>query len=166
MEIEIRGQAFQLLYQKAVFWKDTGTLLISDLHLGKITHFRKSGIAAPSAAYERNFSLLTELVEITKAERIFLLGDLFHSRFNNEWLRFTSWRNQFSSIDIRAVLGNHDILPPALFKEVNITLDDQLIEGEFLFTHHPENLPEKNFFCFQRTYSSGVLPYIFCETTY
>ena len=94
MEIEIRGQHFQLLPQKAVYWREKNTLLISDLHLGKITHFRKEGIAVPSIAYHRNFSILDELIDTLHAERIIFLGDLFHHKRNKEWEVFESWRNK------------------------------------------------------------------------
>jgi metallophosphoesterase superfamily enzyme len=50
MQIEIRDNHFDLLIQKAIFWQEKQTLLIGDLHLGKITHFRKEGIAIPQIA--------------------------------------------------------------------------------------------------------------------
>lgn len=77
MQIEIRGEHFQLLTQKAIFWEETQTLLIGDLHLGKITHFRKEGIALPPNAIDNNFKRLNELVQSTGATRIIFLGDLF-----------------------------------------------------------------------------------------
>ena len=33
-----------------MIWENTNTLLVADIHLGKITHFRKAGIAVPAAA--------------------------------------------------------------------------------------------------------------------
>ena len=84
VKIEIRGHEFHLLPQKAIFWKNKNTLLISDLHLGKITHFRKAGIAIPTEALLRNFNILEFLIREYKPQRIILLGDLFHSAFNSE----------------------------------------------------------------------------------
>jgi metallophosphoesterase superfamily enzyme len=77
MQIEIRGNHFLLLTQRAIFWQETQTLLIGDIHLGKITHFRKEGIAVPPNAIENNFKRLNELVQNTGATRIIFLGDYF-----------------------------------------------------------------------------------------
>ena len=137
MEIEIMGQHFQLLAQKAILWKDKKTLLASDLHLGKVTHFRKAGIAVPSVAYVNNFTRLDELMKENDIERIFFLGDLFHNRYNEEWAHFTAWRARYSSVEIIVVPGNHDILPYTLFEDADMSVHDDFREGNFLFTHHP-----------------------------
>lgn len=148
MEIDIRGHSFQLLPQKAAFWKNTKTLLIGDLHLGKITHFRKEGIAVPSAAYENNFIRLDEMVDTLKAERIIFLGDLFHSRYNKEWERFVAWRDKYGSIEMNIVIGNHDILPHELLRRSNLIIHDHFSEGEFVFTHHPGGERKDDVFSF------------------
>src|SRR5688572_22324319 len=111
MEIEIRGNTFTLLPQKAILWKNKSTLLISDMHLGKVTHFRNSGIAIPTKALINNFHRLDELIQSHNIGRIILLGDLFHSVYNQEWKQFVNWRNRNSQLEIIMVLGNHDILP-------------------------------------------------------
>ncbi|MDQ3016263.1 MAG: metallophosphoesterase, partial [Bacteroidota bacterium] len=120
MEINIRGHYFQLLSHKAILWKETKTLLISDVHLGKISHFRNAGIAVPSAAYDQNFNRLSDLLLTTGGERIIFLGDLFHNRRNIEWEHFEQWRSNYSEIEMIVVLGNHDILPGSLFSENNV----------------------------------------------
>ena len=137
MEIRIRGQHFRLLHQKAVYWIETKTLLISDLHLGKITHFRKAGIAAPTAAFESNFIRLEELILQNQPEHIVFLGDLFHNRYNKEWDRFEEWRNRHRSIEMLLLIGNHDILPADLFRKADINLADHWEDGQFLLYHHP-----------------------------
>jgi hypothetical protein len=61
MQIENQRKPFYLLLtQRAIFWQETQTLLIGDLHLGKITHFRKEGIAVPPNAIDNNFKRLNE----------------------------------------------------------------------------------------------------------
>ncbi len=157
MEIEIAGHHFVLLPQKAVFWKEQKTLLIGDLHLGKITHFRKAGIAIPSVAQHYNFSTLDTLVTGNHTERIIFLGDLFHHHYNSEWESFSRWRNKYPEVEMIVVLGNHDILPMSLFEETNIRVEDHLIEGEFLFTHHPHNDIDPNIFVF-----CGHIHPVFC----
>lgn len=148
MKITIRENQFELLPEKAVFWEDTATLLIADLHLGKVTHFRKEGIAIPSVALENNFLRLDAIVNRTNAKRIFLLGDLFHSRYNKEWERFSDWREKHHSIEIQIVIGNHDILPQHLFRECNLILRSELEESGFMFTHHPVSEDQHGLYVF------------------
>ena len=120
MQIEIRGNHFILLTQRAIFWEETQTLLIGDLHLGKITHFRKEGIAVPNNAAANNFLRLNELVQRTGATRIIFLGDLFHNEYNSEWETFREWRAEHHYIDMIIVMGNHDILPVSLLLECDL----------------------------------------------
>jgi len=143
MEININGSAFILLHQKAIYWRQQSTLLIGDLHLGKVTHFRKEGIAVPSRALENNFMRLNEILAAHSINRIIFLGDLFHNQYNDEWERFAEWRLRNSEIEMIIVPGNHDILPDHLFSRINILVQPkELIIGNFLFTHHPkENIP-------------------------
>jgi len=149
MEIEIKNNQFVLLPQKAVFWKNEKTLLISDLHLGKVTHFRKEGIAIPSAAFDNNFKRLDELIVLNTPSRIIFLGDLFHNHHNVEWELFTAWRNKFHLIEMSIVLGNHDILPQRLFAENKITVfEDKYSIGNFVFAHHPKEIHMTNTYSF------------------
>ena len=56
MEVEILGERIELMSQKAVWLKHRSTLLLADLHFGKINHFRKSGIPVPPKANDQNYS--------------------------------------------------------------------------------------------------------------
>ena len=142
MEVEILNERFGLYPQKAVFWKAKNTLLLSDLHLGKINHFRKAGIPVPSKANDHNLELFIDLIEVCKPERIVCLGDLFHSYYNAEWEVFGEVVKHFSSISFDLVLGNHDIMGKYQYWRKGITLHDSLRMDNFLLTHHPiEEVP-------------------------
>lgn len=149
MQIEIRNNHFDLLTQKAIFWQEKRTLLIGDLHLGKIAHFRKEGIAIPQLAAENNFERLDELADNTKASRIIFLGDLFHNTYNAEWEMFSAWRAKYHFIEMLIVIGNHDVLPVSLFLESNIDVyKNDFEEDHFIFTHHPKVEPDPSKFVF------------------
>lgn len=149
MQIEIRGNHFLLLAQRAIFWEEAQTLLIGDLHLGKVTHFRKAGIAIPGNAIANNFQRLNEIVKSTGATRIIFLGDLFHSEYNSEWELFREWRAEHHYIDMIIVIGNHDILPVSLLLECDLEVHvEDYDEGDFTFTHHPKVEPDPARFVF------------------
>lgn len=148
-EINIRGHHFLLLKEKAIFWPERSTLLISDVHLGKVMHFRKEGIAVPDLALLQNFARLENLLFLTGADRIIFLGDLFHHELNTEWDLFSGWRRQFCQVEMMIVKGNHDILPDELFSGLDMeVVAGTLIEEEFLFTHHPLEVPAGCHFAF------------------
>ena len=148
MKIEIKGEAFILLHQKALYWKGRKTMLISDFHLGKITHFRKAGIAIPAVAHNNNLSRLDELIATYDTERVYLLGDLFHHSYNTEWDHFAAWRSQYTALTMHIMLGNHDRLPHHLFDEARIDIMHELVEDDFIFTHHPKAQPGEGAYIF------------------
>jgi uncharacterized protein len=143
MDIEILDERIELFPQKALFWKNQNILLLADLHLGKINHFRKSGIAVPQKANDHNIETLMELISLTKPHRIILLGDLFHSHYNPEWEVFGELVKHFSHISFELVLGNHDIMSERQYERKGIRVYDELVIGPFLLTHHPmDEIPE------------------------
>lgn len=142
MDFSIVGEEMILFPQKALFWKRQRILFIADLHLGKINHFRKSGIAVPSGANDHNLELLLEVIGLSKPERIIFLGDLFHSYYNAEWEVVGEVIKHFASVSFELVLGNHDIMSERQYESKGIIVYDDLTIGPFLFTHHPmENIP-------------------------
>ena len=120
----------------ALFWKRESTLLISDLHLGKITHFRKYGAAVPRQAMHRNFQRLNGLLDRFDPEGICFLGDLFHSHINAEWDLFEQWVHE-SGVRLRLVMGNHDVISPLRYEELGIRCTETLQKDPFTLTHHP-----------------------------
>jgi uncharacterized protein len=141
MDIEICGEQMTLFPQKALFWKTEKILLLADLHLGKINHFRKSGIAVPSRANDHNLELLMEVVGMAQPQRIICLGDLFHSHYNSEWEVFGEVVKYYDGISFELVLGNHDIMSEHQYERKGIKVYDDLTLGPFLFTHHPVDAP-------------------------
>ena len=136
-EVEIFNETLELWPQKAVRWKKKNVLFIADLHLGKINHCRRSGIAVPSKANDRNLELLIDLLNFTKPERVICLGDLFHSHYNPEWEVFGELVKHYNNISFELVLGNHDIMSKIQYQRKGILLHDTLRLGPFIFTHHP-----------------------------
>jgi len=140
--IEIASEVLELLPQRAVYWKRTGILLIADLHLGKINHFRRAGIPVPSKANEKNLEVLVDLLQRVKPQRLICLGDLFHSHYNEEWEVFGELVSHFPGVSFELVLGNHDIMSERQYSRKKISVVDELTLDKFVFSHHPkENVP-------------------------
>ena len=87
-----------------MFWEEQNMLLISDVHLGKISHFRKYGSAVPQKAIAENFERLSRVVDLFQPKKICFLGDLFHSSLNLEWDLFENWMQEISA-EVMLVVG-------------------------------------------------------------
>lgn len=136
LETTINDQLFTMHSSGALFWNEKNTLLIADVHLGKVTHFRKNGFAIPNDALHKNFEKLIEVVDFFKASTILFLGDLFHSTKNNEWDLFVEWSEK-CTCEVVLIAGNHDIIDAQNYINNGIKVIDYIRIDNFLLTHHP-----------------------------
>jgi uncharacterized protein len=135
--VTIASETFSLCLQRAVYWHGKSILILADLHLGKVNHFRKAGVPVPIKANDKNIEQLVELLQQTKPERVIFLGDLFHSHYNSEWEVFGQLIQHFSEISFELVLGNHDVMSEHQYTKHKISLHNELVIAPFLLTHHP-----------------------------
>jgi DNA ligase-associated metallophosphoesterase len=130
-------QNLLLLPEKAVFWKEQQILIVADIHLGKVGHFRKAGIAIPKKMEQDDLAELSDLIHRYSPKTILLLGDLFHSELNNDWDWLVLWRSLFTDLRMILVLGNHDVLNKALYSDLRFELFEHFDAGPFRFSHEP-----------------------------
>lgn len=145
MTITLRGEALDLLPEKAIFWPREETLLVADLHLGKPDTFLAAGIAVPRDTATADLATLSRLLERTAARRLVVLGDLLHARAGrSEALLRTvaEWRERHSDLEILAVRGNHDRRagdpPPEWRFQVAA---EPVLELPFALRHFPDATP-------------------------
>lgn len=130
------NNTFLLSADRCIFWEDKKILILSDVHLGKTGHFRKSGIAIPQAIFKEDMQRLVTQLQIFKPQQVIIIGDMFHSESNKEHDFFLKWRRDFSSLPIHLVKGNHDILKEAWYTHAGITIHTcELVIDNFVFVH-------------------------------
>ena len=142
LDFNFLEQDLILLPQKAIYWKQQKALIAADVHLGKVGHFRKAGIAVPRNMEQSDLGTLSDLIFEHKPKQLIFLGDLFHSDMNADWEWFRMWRQQNSKLEIILIRGNHDIIHDDHYLELNVALYDQLQIGPFLMLHHPLSASE------------------------
>ncbi len=121
-----------------MLWENKQALVVADLHLGKITHFRKSGIAVPASVEIENYDRLSTLILEHKPLSVLILGDLFHSDHNSQWLVFEGFLKKFSAIQFHLIMGNHDILNITNYDHENLSVHSEVFKwGNIAMTHHP-----------------------------
>lgn len=135
----IAGEAVTLLPQRAALWQARRTLLISDLHLGKVETFASVGVPLP-AVMGRQLQTLSTLIHATSCERVLILGDLLHAPAGLTPQMIDTvreWR-ETHTCDLAIVPGNHDRHIDKVAEWWNMRLlGDVHREGPFAFTHEP-----------------------------
>ncbi|TPN83886.1 ligase-associated DNA damage response endonuclease PdeM [Aquimarina algicola] len=147
VDIEIYHQSFTLHPSGAIFWQETQMVLIADVHLGKVSHFRKHGSAVPQDSIQKNFDQLDTVISFFAPKVVCFLGDLFHSSLNSEWSLFEKWVSLQQDIQIVLVAGNHDIISPLKYEALDIHISEEWQIGSILLTHHPEERENTFNFC-------------------
>lgn len=150
----IAGNTFSLSNDRCVFWEEEKILLLSDLHFGKTGHFRKEGIAVPQGVYKDDLQRLVTQIQFFKPQQLVIIGDMFHSHANKELDFFKKWRNDFKSLPIQLIKGNHDILKEDWYNDATITVVENCLQmGSFSFVHDIAAI--QNELCAARYFFSG-----------
>jgi len=154
--IDFGGEALHLLPQRAVWWEARGTLLLADVHFGKSAAFRALGVPVPGGSTARDLGRIGELIAITGARRLIILGDLVHGPVgeNLEMVKAVSdWRREQGELKIMLVRGNHDrAVGPAVDEWGMEEVGERFEEEGFRFCHVP---PEG---CERPTFAGHVHP--------
>lgn len=133
IQIEIRGNQFILLPEKAVYWIEEDALLFADLHAGKANHFRKHGIPISSDPLLQDLNTIDLLIQQTNAKKVIILGDLFHSYHNTENEFVVRWINE-QKIPFTLIKGNHDLHTPVYDGLIEV---DEWTQGSLRLVHDP-----------------------------
>lgn len=145
----VSGLFFWFYPDGSVYEPLSETLIIADLHVGKIAHFRKNGIAIPPELNE-NIARIKQALERQNVQSLIIAGDLFHGTWNTECEIFTSELKSIKGDSkVTLVLGNHDQrtsilnLPSWLIIQPRASINDRIE-----ICHDPEDANlEKFTFC-------------------
>jgi uncharacterized protein len=139
-----QGRTFWLHPHRLLFWEEEKILIGSDLHLGKVGHFRKAGIALPQQVYKQDLHRLFSALQYFQPKQFLIVGDLFHSDANKEMDWFLRWRADFSALDFLLIRGNHDKLSDEWYEQRGIAVCPNYTCGGLHFVHDPNEEPVKH----------------------
>ncbi|NBC20508.1 MAG: ligase-associated DNA damage response endonuclease PdeM [Alphaproteobacteria bacterium] len=114
--IHLCGHWLVALPEGALWWPDTATLIVSDLHLEKGSSYAARGQMLPPYDTHRTLSGVERLCRALLPHRVISLGDSFHDRSAETRLDAACCeriRALTSAHDWLWVEGNHDPDPPA-----------------------------------------------------
>lgn len=129
------GTSLVLDPSPALYWPEKKILFVTDLHLGKVGHFHKEGIAIPGQVVAEDYARLDQLIRHYDVQKWICLGDLFHSHWNQEVPLFIQWRQHYRHIDMILIEGNHDRYCRKYHDELAIKVVKNLIIEPFYLSH-------------------------------
>ncbi|PEN11168.1 DEAD/DEAH box helicase [Longibacter salinarum] len=133
----------ELLPGRAAYWAERKTLLVADVHVGKDATFRAEAIPLPLGSTDSDLQKLTGLIRQTRAERLIVLGDLYHARSGmteGTLQALRAWRSNQKTLNVVLVRGNHDRHAGASPADLDIDEHEgPLHEGPFCFRHEPSS---------------------------
>ncbi|TDQ11130.1 ligase-associated DNA damage response endonuclease PdeM [Pedobacter metabolipauper] len=136
MIVNCSGESLVLSKERAIYWEREHMLIISDLHIGKSAHFRKSGIQVPDTVGTTDLQRLSSLLEEFKPKILLVTGDMFHNKINSDALAFSVWRKNFPELSVILIKGNHDALKNSDYADLNIEVHQkELLCKPFRFIH-------------------------------
>jgi DNA ligase-associated metallophosphoesterase len=145
--VTVTGEELVLLPAKAAYWPRRRTLLIADPHWGKPDTFRAAGVPIATDATFADLDRLALALAETGAERLAILGDLFHAKAGRSPHLFAAvadWLERHRSLDVLLVRGNHDRHagdpPPAWGFRCE---SEPVADGPFALRHMPEPTPDR-----------------------
>lgn len=149
--IEVAGQMLVLMPERSLFYVDEQALLVADIHVGKDTTFRRSGISVPEAVADADFLRLSRAIDRMAARQLIVLGDFQHARMGmtartNE--RILRWRAQHPKLSITLIMGNHDRASGKVPGDWNFDVINGAMQlGPFTLTHEPPAKRTSNSIC-------------------
>ena len=147
MIISIRETEIELLCQRAIYLVQDKILVIADMHLGKLMHFRKKGLFVPTIAMNEDLETMQRLIEKYKPVELVFLGDLFHSELNSECDNFLRTIALFPHIKFTLTKGNHDIIPAEFFTNAQVEIvTERILKNQIVLRHQLPRIPEPNVF--------------------
>ena len=140
--LTIAGEEIYLLPERALWWPNASTLIVADLHWGKASTFRATGIPIPIGTTSDDLARLDSALIRTGARRMVVLGDLFHAKAgriaSHTLAELRRWRSLAAPVEILLVRGNHDRHagdPPSDLK-INCVNAPAFVPP-FVFRHEP-----------------------------
>lgn len=140
-DIEFAGEKLLLMAERVIYWPERSALLAADVHVGKDTTFRLSGIPVPESVVDADLERLSRAIVRTDASVLILLGDFQHARLGmtgHTVKKIQRWREQYPELRVKLLEGNHEKSSGEIPECWNFErCGDCIQEGPIVLRHHP-----------------------------
>lgn len=142
-EITVNLERLIALANGALYWPARETLIFSDLHFEKGSHFAMKGVFLPPYDTRTTLKRVAATIRELKPASVISLGDAFHdggseARMDEEDAALLE--AIVASVRWTWILGNHDPAPPSRFGG---DVEGALLIGRLLFRHEAASYHER-----------------------
>ncbi len=137
--LALAGQHVTLLPHRAAFWHEQATLLVADLHLGKVEAYASLGLPLPDMM-RAQLRALDAVIAATSPTRVLILGDLLHAPagLTEPMLETVRVWRESHTCEFAVIPGNHDRHLDKVAQWWGMrALPERHDEGPFTFIHEP-----------------------------
>lgn len=141
-DISVNSENLVALGAGALLWPERETLIISDLHLEKGSHFATKGVLLPPYDTRATVLRLAALIRAHKPTTVISLGDAFHdadAEARMDEADAAALETLVGATSWIWILGNHDPAPPRRFAGA---VERSMRLGRLLFRHEPAQREE------------------------
>jgi DNA ligase-associated metallophosphoesterase len=141
VDIEVAGERLELMPHRALYWPAGRSLLVADVHAGRIETLRADGAPVPGDTLGATLQRLEGLVDRSAAETLFVLGDLVQGATGLTDRVVDQTCRALSSMDCETyvVPGNHDSIVGGLPAGWPVEMLEPAAHlGPFVLCHEPE----------------------------
>jgi len=144
-QIDVGGEALELLATGVIHARARRCLIVADAHFGKAATFRARGVPVPRGTTRETLTRLEAVLARTQPASLVFLGDLFHAAEAHAPATLAllrAWRAARASLDVVLVEGNHDLKAgaPPLDLGIEVRSEPWCVDGLAL-CHHPQFVP-------------------------
>lgn len=135
--ITLNSERLIALKSGALYWPERETLVVSDLHFEKGSHFARKGVLLPPYDTRTTLRRLHLLLREHQPKSIISLGDAFHDDGSEARMAeedADALATLVGAVRWTWILGNHDPEPPRRFAGA---VERTLRLGRLLFRHEP-----------------------------
>ncbi len=145
IELSLADTPIVLSSDRTAFLPGTRTLLLADLHLGKDSTFRQSGIYVPTGVTEKTLSRWQAAIDHSQPTQCFVLGDIVHaasSLIDAVFDQLDSFLISLQSqVAIHLIVGNHDKSARSRLAELPFaSIQSQVDCDGFTLVHDPQEV--------------------------
>lgn len=135
-----------LTNQRAVYWAKQDMIILSDLHIGKTAHFRKSGIPISSKVLVNDLARLKSILNHFCIKKVVVVGDMFHAEVNKDIDIFSKWTETIKPLEWILIKGNHDKWDDRFYESLSIKNLNYFLELKPFTLIHNVKVPKENHF--------------------
>lgn len=149
-ELDVGKSLFVLEGLPALYHERSGTLIVTDVHLGYEEYMAKLGVYLPRLQLKGAVETVRAAVDAVNARRVVVVGDIKHAyekllrQERVEVAKFTRFLTEELGVEMVLVRGNHDTFVSPLLRKLGVDVVEDYLDlgGGVILAHGHKNIED------------------------